>query len=75
MIEVHHKMHEIIIEASDKEAKRSKKEIQYSKKMEEMEDVMSRVVDAQAFLQECSVIEEKRKKMEMAKKHLMKILF
>lgn len=34
MIEVHHKMHEIIIEASDKEAKRSKKEAQYNKKVE-----------------------------------------
>lgn len=33
MIEVHKKMHEIIMEASDKEAKRIKKEQENSKKI------------------------------------------
>ena len=75
MIEVHHKMHEIIIEASDKETKRSKKEAQYSKRLEEMEEVMVRITDARSFLEQCGVIEDRRRKMEVAKKQLMKLLF
>lgn len=40
-----------------------------------MEEVMGKIVDAKEFLEECSVLEEKKKRMEMARKNLMKVLF
>jgi hypothetical protein len=55
MIEVHRKMHEIIVEASDKEAKRTKKEMEYGKKLSEMEDAIHQVSDAKSFLEQHSI--------------------
>ena len=40
-----------------------------------MEEVMGKIVDAKDFLQECAVLEEKKKKMELTRKNLMKVLF
>jgi hypothetical protein len=75
MVEVHRKMHEIILEAADKEIKTSQKEAEYNKRLNEMEDVVERINNVKGFIDSYDITEKKARKFEIARKGLAKVLF
>lgn len=75
MIEVHSKMHEIILEASNKETLRTKREAEYTDRLNYMEDIVGNVKDVKKFIDQYGITKKKLDEYDRARKKLGKVLF